>query len=321
MPLTEDKAAKIITSAFRELIAKKGYKRMASGSSHRAMKLGNIKEFREISHNNLANLRRIFFSDVGHLNDNETKIFERIVNIPLAIIHFSPEDLRDEKNKDVVKIFSRELLEKKGIKFDITHSHPIDLESLADDDFVFFSLISSVSFRRPGSRFGAFRHFCEVDDNFFRSHRVVVTIDDYAFINPVSQLPKILVDDSLFLQLIPQCFRPTWSKIRAHFKRLLTSELSIMNLGFSIRYHLFMEGDILPGLALLVLLMRRLLLRVLWEMEPELEKEQKEVVTVLKKNLELQLTDEYINLLLNFTIRPIVKIPRFLITDKMQVGH
>jgi RHS repeat-associated protein len=89
--------------------------------------------------------------------ENADKFFLGPFNAkPFHIVHFSNQDLRQEDN--VVELFSRKQLLNRGLAFSTENTHVDDLEVVATDDFVFFSLEASQKPAKRSSRFGDKRY-------------------------------------------------------------------------------------------------------------------------------------------------------------------
>ncbi|CDH30746.1 hypothetical protein XBI1_1050007 [Xenorhabdus bovienii str. Intermedium] len=113
-----------------------------------------------ISQKNMGELK----NNLGKLNDEEINFLKNIKSIKFSALHATTAEL------DNGVILSRKTLKNKNLDFNEENTQIWDLEFVATDDFVFFSLEAGDSVQKKDSRFGNYAYLTEINDksdNFF----------------------------------------------------------------------------------------------------------------------------------------------------------
>jgi hypothetical protein len=161
MPMTQDQAARIITSAIRRYIAEKSYARMIKNgaiwskddarSSDWQTELSMKKKLaaiRSISQRNIHNL----MSALEMLSPPELALVTNIKNATFFATH-TTNTPRTNKSGGI-SLYSRQKLLDRGVVFNTNNSPVDDMALLGNDDFVFFSLEVGKTPKKGGSAFG-----------------------------------------------------------------------------------------------------------------------------------------------------------------------
>ncbi|CDG98574.1 hypothetical protein XBP1_370003 [Xenorhabdus bovienii str. puntauvense] len=113
-----------------------------------------------ISQKNMDGLKK----NLGELNDEERNFLKNIKSIKFSALHATTAEL------DNRAILSRKTLKNTMLDFNEENTQSWDLEFVATDDFVFFSLEAGDSVQKKDSRFGNYAYLTEINDksdNFF----------------------------------------------------------------------------------------------------------------------------------------------------------
>ncbi|ROM93791.1 hypothetical protein [Pseudomonas brassicacearum] len=161
MPMTQDQAARIITSAIRRYIAEKSYARMIKKgaiwnkddprSSDWQAELSMKKKLaaiRSISQKNIHNL----ISNLEMLTPPELTLVTNIKHAKFFATH-TTNTPRTNKGGGI-SLYSRQKLLDRGVIFNTKNSPVEDIALLGNDDFVFFSLEVGETPKKGGSAFG-----------------------------------------------------------------------------------------------------------------------------------------------------------------------
>ncbi len=106
-----------------------------------------------------------FVDDIPILEEREAFFLEKVLNQPLYAVHVAEETARENiENTNSIGLFSRQLLQKKKIPFDETHTEKLDIKNIAADNFVYFSLGLSEKVRKPSSRFGTAAYNIKIEE-------------------------------------------------------------------------------------------------------------------------------------------------------------
>lgn len=294
----------------KELMAKFYYMWRAMSSYHR-MKMGafhkNILEasmlntvpknenilnvFKEVSKKNLINIIRLahlYGNKPQHLYNREINFIKIFLNLDFYLIHFSDNETLEKSGN--LELHSRvKLIKDNKIEFNKNNTLSYDINNLADDDFVFFTLSVDIN-SKDSSRFGKNKYFIKIDDSFLSTKYICMTLDDYAvregsfsFINGVSKTFKSLFE-----------FDPNY------YYDTLLPEINSELMG-AVQNKFLLKNDILIGLCYLIIYFNR---KIMYKYQKVL----------LPKNLE-SLSENSIELkklevLINGWLKPIIKIPK-----------
>ena len=313
-------SAQVITSTFREWLARESYARMMTGALHgplQAKGKDGITAFREVSRQNLSRLRALVSRKGQPMADIDRSLFERITTGKWYLTHHSdnPDLLPTGRGGQAVsRLLSRVNLMKRGIAFPTENTQDIDLHNLRDDDFVFLS-ISPEATAKAQSRFGSHVYVAEVDADFFSRFHVFMTADDYAisddqfwFKTETNAIPRAAGIPASDFEVVGDAYKACVYDHLFDFQDPLTRAMP---------HHCLMEGDVLPGIAFIVILFRRLLAGALqfpMGMPPATRKSLQKIRQALNGGT---LSPEMLNALVNGIVRPIVKVPKYLISTEV----
>ena len=229
------------------------------------------------------------------LSSKELTFLKNFKNLDFFLSHATTID-----TQTISILYSRELLIKKNISFNQDNTQSIDIRTVHDTDFVFFYLYSVKSTSR-NSRFGANEANLQINNSFLTQNNVYITLDDYAYprgelslgtnkkSNLIERATKVEAEDNSLPHL------------GAYMYNVVKTELH-----HAIKFHSFMGSDILKGLALAIIYLRR---KYILSKSPR-----QEDLDFLNKVLLFDKTNpthlENLNAMINGWIRPIVKVPK-----------
>jgi hypothetical protein len=148
IPPSADEAARLITAAFRRRIARDAYDHMIEDGSV----WGNFRRDRltmqAVSKQNISALRRALHP----LTAAEAHFYQQALRSRFFATHSTSAQVTDDDGQAV--LFSRRKLVRGGMQFNQANTPPPDLDALATDDFVFFSLEAGDEPQKSSSRFG-----------------------------------------------------------------------------------------------------------------------------------------------------------------------
>ena len=321
-----DRSAVRITRFFRDILAKQTYTRMARGEFHKNlfMRLQGkpaTEGFKELSHANLARLRAMVAHRGGGLDASEKRLIDRLTTEKLFLVHHSTNDgliQPDSRGKDALTLYSREKLIRKKLVFPANNTTPMDIRNLKDDDFVFFSVVLYPT-AKERSRFGTHAYVMEVDDHFFRDRKVFMTAGDYAAqphsIAMHSGSSQVIRATLAELHLPPPAAADLQMLTAAYGSALIDCFFNYeVPLASALQHHCFMGGDILPGIAFLVILFRRLIIECLsaYSGSPMMKHN---MTAILQRVAQPELSVMMLNALINSVVNPIIKVPRFVMSE------
>lgn len=151
--ILEENASKIITAFMRKHIANQSYDYMFQFGTYWNDMPGKheekgIKLMQKLSRENISNLRK----ELKTLDKQEVEFLDAILQVKLRATHASDATLINKN--DTFNIYSRKILTDKNISFPKCHSDN-EIDTLANDDFVFFSVDPGEENKKAASRFGS----------------------------------------------------------------------------------------------------------------------------------------------------------------------
>ena len=326
----QNEAAGVLVRGFRNMMGKRVYDRMIKGTIHQELEtrfetLPPIEAFRTISRNNLKRLRSLVMTRGKTLDPREAKILDSMVTGKIFLVHHSTHSglvKPNQRGNDAISLYSREKLIDKEILFRKTNTTPVDILCLKDDDFVFFSVVTYPT-AKERSRFGTNAYVVEVDDSFFRNRHVFMTAGDYAAeqnkIKMKSRSAQVI--EAYFRDMgIPKPNVGQMMKIKKIYGDCLYNcfQNYEVPLTEAMQHHCFMEGDILPGLAFMVILFRRLILEALSEYGGEDPAMKGILANICERLAQPELSPAMLNALINSVVNPLIKVPRLVIMEGAQ---
>jgi hypothetical protein len=148
VPPSTDEAARLITAAFRRKIAKEAYDHMLEDGRL----WGNFRQdrltMRTVSKQNISALRRALHP----LTATEAHFYRQALFSRFFATHSTTAQVTD--NDGQAALFSRRKMVRGGMQFNAANTPSPDLDALATDDFVFFSLEAGDAPQKASSRFG-----------------------------------------------------------------------------------------------------------------------------------------------------------------------
>lgn len=149
----KNKASNTITRYLREVISDKSYGHMFTNGKMWKKDFNNelftgIDYMKKISKDNLKEL----CSSLSRLDSQEIEFLKYVQTTPFIVTHASNANII--KPSGALEIFSRKKLESRNIDFCEYNSEKKDIDELANDDFVFFSLETGSEVEKRKSRFG-----------------------------------------------------------------------------------------------------------------------------------------------------------------------
>ena len=149
----KNKASNIITRYLREVISDKSYDHMFTNGKMWKKDYNNelftgFNYMKKVSKDNLKSL----YSSLSRLDSQEIEFLKYVQATPFIVTHASNASVI--KPSGALEIFSRKKLESKNIDFCKYNSNKSDIDELANDDVIFFSLESGREVEKRKSRFG-----------------------------------------------------------------------------------------------------------------------------------------------------------------------
>ena len=325
-PKGVDHQAKILTDFIRESIAKSAYTKMINGSYYSSIQSSirpksAIDTFRTRSCENLNSLRKLIYSIDGAFKTLEYELFLRITNENKYMIHFSdnPNLLMKCSNshESFVRLLSRDKLKAQKMQFSRDNTTSSDISLFNTTAFVFFSLaIEEIS--KTKSRFGSHAYSVNIKPCFFEKNRVFMTLGDSGMLR---------TDFDLIRGDLKRVYR-AFESLSTNMADLQEDDENKENLQLYVNYyfgrtmdqlhealshHFLMGGDILPGLALITILFKRLVEKALVH-ATNYNKVSQEFAQSFTKCIDSIDNDKLLNALMTGFVSPICQVPCFVVS-------
>lgn len=241
-------------------------------------------------------------NDGLELYSKELRFLKSFIGLDFFLGHSTNINLNE-----ISTLYSREVLLKRGIEFNKQNTQSQDIVYLSDTDFVFFYIYPDKSIANNSSRFGDKKIVIPVNKKYLEQLHVYMTLDDYGGIGGNSHIIYNKPNRE-YSKLIKDVAGD--DSILARIGLKLHKDIQV-ELHEAVRYHSFVGADILKGIALAIIYLRR------------------KYICVVGKNIEagdMALLNEVmlfdksnpddlrkLNALMNGWIRPIIKIPTMVI--------